>query len=115
VEVSPTSPSYISQVDCNEYLFPNGDLHPTCLLENESGLCLDASSANVTAESCQANDLQEWWWAKSDGLPSGYWFINAYWSDESGLSYMTASGSGSGSVIKVEGSGHGDFAEWVYG
>jgi hypothetical protein len=115
VQASATKASFISEIDCSSYPFPNTNIHTVCLLENESGLCLDASSVpHVTAESCQPNDLQELWWRKATPFSDTYWFINAYWSTDSGLQYMTEANDNPGSPIGVAGSGHGYLAEWIY-
>lgn len=117
VIMSQTKASILSQIDCKDVVFPNGETHPVCLLENESGLCLDQSSVYnyVTAESCESGDSQEWWWAKSTGVPDDFWIINEFWSSTSNYEYMTESDLDPGSLVQVAGPGYGTRAEWVYG
>jgi hypothetical protein len=117
VTVSSSGRSYLSQINCKEYSFPYGT-HPACELENESGLCLDASAPYypyITAESCVSGDTQEEWWASTYASPDYYWMINAYWSSYFDVDiYMTEGGSASGSDIGVLGAGYGLAAVWAY-
>ena len=85
-----------------------------CLLENEAGLCLDASTAYdyITAESCQPNDTQELWWREFTSEENVYWFINAYWSNSTADSYMTAEGLAPGGYLGSWPPGYGSKAEW---
>jgi hypothetical protein len=120
VTISHT-PSYFSQINCVEYTFPDATTHPACELENESGLCLDASTTykHVTAESCAHGNAQEEWWAKTFGQPGfhQYNIINAWWSSYAGqYRYMTENGYSPGSPIGGNlPSGYGFSAVWIYG
>jgi hypothetical protein len=117
VIVSGTGHSLISQVDCRVGVrFPNGTTHNVCLLENASGLCIDApNTIYLTAESCQVGDPQEYWWAEPNPMFFNYyWIINFYWSSASQYAYMTQVSISPGSAIDVAAPGQGLYAEWHY-
>jgi len=114
VILSDTGSSYISETNCTTHDFPRNGYQVVCLLENEAGLCLDASTAYdyITAESCQPNDTQELWWREFTSEENVYWFINAYWSNSTADSYMTAEGLAPGGYLGSWPPGYGSKAEW---
>ena len=116
VVLSFPAKSLLSQIDCRTGVtFPNGTRHNICLLENESGLCLDAVNTAtyiyLYAESCQVGDGQEYWWAESTTAVSEYWFINFYWSTPSSYAYMV---NFSPHIVVQIGGGADGAAQWFY-
>lgn len=125
VQISSTGKSFLSQVDCTTFDIPRFGLREVCLLENESGLCLNAATtttepanalATVFADSCVPGDPNEEWWVTpdSDGSANSVYVINAAFSNSTERAFMTEEGKASGSDIGLFGPGFGAAGQWQY-